>query len=354
MFTKLHPKKTIEMYNEPNVNDNNKDINDEDIITNEDHLRLLGKGSKYKYKRITITNQSTIVCGSYYMQSKTSSDNVYILTANGSVVLCKNILSNQHTQKNEMGDTFIIPGLYINTLNQVLHSIKCNEIVVYPEYSFCMLNEYKMIITCGYLINSIQVTTLFNEKAIHETKHFIMEDFVRAICKVNENMLLMGLNNGKLIECKLQLNKMSIKYTKTRFIYAHESSISIIEYVPYLNIIITAGDDNYIYIRKYNDFELLTVIHIDSSFKILSIKLSQMNCIYVLVCDTTINSANNMKVIGYTLTGIEFGQSEYGLYTNMDVLANSNVILGCFDDTCKCNNDNTHITNSHLHILRLL
>ena len=352
VFTKLHPKKTIEMYNEPNVNDNNKDINDEDIITNEDHLRLLGKGSKYKYKRITITNQSTIVCGSYYyIQSKTSSDNVYILTANGSVVLCKNILSNQHTQKNEMGDTFIIPGLYINTLNQVLHSIKCNEIVVYPEYSFCMLNEYKMIITCGYLINSIQVTTLFNEKAIHETKHFIMEDFVRAICKVNENMLLMGLNNGKLIECKLQLNKMSIKYTKTRFIYAHESSISIIEYVPYLNIIITAGDDNYIYIRKYNDFELLTVIHIDSSFKILSIKLSQMNCIYVLVCDTTINSANNMKVIGYTLTGIEFGQSEYGLYTNMDVLANSNVILGCFDDTCKCNNDNTHITSSHLHIL---
>ena len=76
-----------------------------------------------------------------------------------------------------------------------------------------------------------------------------------------------------------------------------------------------------------------------------------MNCIYVLVCDTTINSANNMKVIGYTLTGIEFAQSEYGLYTNMEILPNSNVILGCFDDTCTCNNDNTHMTNSHLHIL---
>ena len=212
-----------------------------------------------------------------------------------------------------------------------------------------MLNDCKMIVTCGYLLNSIQVTS-FTEKSLQETKHVIMEDFVRAICKINENIVLMGLNNGKLIECKLQLNKTSFKYNKIRFIYAHSSSISIIEYDPHLNIIITAGDDSYIYIRKYNDFELLTVINIDSSFKILSVKLSQLNCLYVLVCDTAIQNASNMKVIGYTLTGIEFGRSEYGLYTNMEILPNSNVILGCFDDTCTYNGEKTNISN-HVHIL---
>jgi hypothetical protein len=138
--------------------------------------------------------------------------------------------------------------------------------------------------------------------------------------------------NGKLIEWKIisinnDINKKKKNKIKKMFnyqikeikhIYTHNSSITAIEIYNKQNIIVTAGEDKFIYIRKIFDFELLTIINLTYSFgnEIISkannifpssIKISELNLLYVLIYDY--DSKQNF-IRGYNLNGFFFAQTD--------------------------------------------
>ena len=144
---------------------------------------------------------------------------------------------------------------------------------------------------------------------------------------------------------------------EVKHLYAHKSSISIIEVYPKQKIIITSGEDKFIYIRKAIDFELLTAIDLTYSFgnpvisKYLNIfpsliKVSELNLLYVLIYDYDIQKT---FIRGYNLNGIFFAQTnqeEFKNNNNEDLLINhfsftkySNLIAGFY------NSNNVYVLN---------
>ena len=187
--------------------------------------------------------------------------------------------------------------------------------------------EVIFILTCRFLGNTFKIQDKF--KSIN----VLCEDFVTTIVSRKlhkyDNIFFTGLYNGKLIEWKLEIKKEIIQNAKKKAqqnisyivkqkkqIYAHNSSITAIEIYHRQNIIITAGEDKFIYIRKLYDFELLTAINLTYSFgnPIISnnknifaslIKVSNLNLLYVLLYNF---DDKKTKIRGYTLNGLFFAQ----------------------------------------------
>ena len=202
------------------------------------------------------------------------------------------------------------------------------------------------IITCRHLDFSFKIHYLgkAGKKEIKNKKNenqnkiysFICEDFVTVCCCLSSNAFIVGLNNGKLIyyilnekeilnsiDKKKKEIKREIKIQKKMYIQGHKGKINTIEIDKRLGIVITSGDDNYIFMRKLYDFELLLPINIKSKFKILLVKISSSNFLYVLC----LNKKNNKKIIfGYTLSGIKFSKSAYGFYDNINFTEDGNII----------------------------
>ena len=348
VFTSKHPNRIEYQNGNEDEYDDDKGHHTNSESTLVDDYELLGKLIHYISQKIKVKSVNDIVCGKYYVHSA-SFDKMCFITCNGVIAVCKEIPSRQ-TYENDNVDVYKLQGFHLENQKQMKRLLQLNETVVLPEWSFCMLNAFSICVTCGYLSNAICITRL-KENNVHDSTYIIMEDFVRAVCKITETTFMIGLNSGKLIEYKLSLtNNNNVKSTtRERCIQAHLSSISIIEYIQRLNIIVTVGDDNYIYIRKYFDFELLSMIKVNSNYKVLSVKISNVNCLYVLVYDQ-VKDGKNVMVVGYTLNGVEFARSECGMFTNMEVLENSNVVVGCCDEMCQPAEQKRK--GSHVHILK--
>ena len=204
------------------------------------------------------------------------------------------------------------------------------------------MNNYKFI-TCRYLDNSFKINLIpikdnqkKKEKSINNNTKifsFVCQDLVMSCCAINEDTFLIGLKNGKLIKGKVieyfnnnenvDLDEIEIKVKYEKIIQAHKGSVNVIEVSHRLGLIITGGDDNYIYIRKLYDLELLTPIKIKDKFIITMVKISPMNFLYVV----NLNKESKHSIIyGYTLSGIQFAKSEYGYYTNIDFTKNGKIV----------------------------
>ena len=231
-----------------------------------------------------------------------------------------------------------------------------------PNYAISeiiLINENQIkeifILTSRFLGNYFKVQN--SDKCLM----ILCEDFVTTIMarhsEENDNIFYTGLKNGKLIEWKLKIINNNLNNKKKsqssssfiikekKHIYAHKSSITAIEINNSKNIIATAGEDKYIYIRKIYDFELLTSIDLTYSFgnPIISktpdifpsiIKISDLNCIYVLLYDL---SVHRTMIRGYTLNGLFFAQtddysidSKSELFNNISFNKNWNLIVGLY------------------------
>ena len=165
------------------------------------------------------------------------------------------------------------------------------------------------------------------------TRSFFCEDFVTSCCTISYNKFLVGLKNGKLIQWSLEENysdmiskkqtkpKIIIKYNKQ--IQAHNNSINVIEVNRRLGIIITAGNDNYVFIRKIYDFELMTPIIFKDKYIITLAKVSPMNFLYI-ICFNKIK--NKSVIFGYTLNGLLFAKSNYDYYETLDFTKSGNIV----------------------------
>ena len=214
--------------------------------------------------------------------------------------------------------------------------------ISYIEHKSLKKNKWSniTILSCRYLGN------YFNIQNIEKNINIFCEDFVTCI-KSNSNEFFdnfyTGLINGKLIEWEITSN-LDVKEIK--HIYSHSSSITAIEIYNRQNIIITAGEDKFIHIRKRFDFELLTAINlnycfgnptISQNFNIFPslIKISDLNLLYVLLFD--LDSETNF-IRGYNLNGLLFAQTGKTLIkeeknkkciiNSISFTKNSNLIIG--------------------------
>jgi hypothetical protein len=220
------------------------------------------------------------------------------------------------------------------------------------RYAFIHLNlkmpnksTLLVVLSCRYFGN------FFRLQCLDKIMNIFCEDFVTTINEgiINENQFIFytGLINGKLTEWEIltyldndiKNKKKGIKclynfeIIERKHVYAHKSSISVIEIYSKQKIIITSGEDKFIYIRKINDFELLTAINLTYSYgnPIVSqslnifpslIKVSELNLLYVLIYDY---DKKTTFIRGYNLNGIFFAQTDQMFFTDNkeDLIFNS-------------------------------
>ena len=177
--------------------------------------------------------------------------------------------------------------------------------------------------------NSFKIHQILKSKPKKEEKplSIICEDFVSSCCTLNQNQFLIGLKNGKLIkwciENENEINEGNYKILFNKQIQAHKKSINVIEINYRLGVIITAGEDNYVFIRKLYDFELLTPIKIKSKYIITMAKISPMNFLYI-ICFNKKKKKN--IILGYTINGLFFAKSKYGYFDSLDFTKNGNIV----------------------------
>ena len=212
----------------------------------------------------------------------------------------------------------------------------------YSMNKFYIYNKL-FIITCRYLGNIFK---------IQNPDYFIdvfCEDFVSCItCRralgsnAEDVIIYTGLRNGKLIEWYINQNlndygKINVKERNT--IHAHQGEITCIELYKNQNIIITAGLDKMIFIRKTCDFELLTVINLTYCFmnptvgkKInivpTLIKVSELNCLYVILYNY---DTGKSFIRGYNLNGLYFKQTEEDYFMNICFTKNCNLLVSYYN-----------------------
>ena len=243
-----------------------------------------------------------------------------------------------------------IPKIYMKNNLYSIPLYKINYSISHIIFIDELQNKQIFILTCRFLGNIFKVQNL--EKTIMVS----CEDFVTSIIarnsKENDTVFYTGLKNGKLTEWKIKiiqkLNEKKQKYEFSSFlikekkhIYAHKSSITAIEINNSKQIIATSGEDKYIRIRKLYDFEILTSIDLTYSFgnSVISentnifpslIKISDLNCIYVLLYDY---KSNITRIRGYTLNGLFFAQTDVQnlIYTNISFNKNWNIIAGVYN-----------------------
>ena len=218
----------------------------------------------------------------------------------------------------------------------------------HKKYNFY---NFKMI-TCRHIDFSFKIHYIEKKKKDNEKKNskklenqdktkiysYICEDFITACRCISSNAFIIGLKNGKLIKWEIKLlpienpiSKKNLKVFISSFtvnelshIYDHNSSITAIEINNKKQIIATSCEDKFIHIRKLYDFELLLPITIKNKFSILITKVSPNNFLYVLC----LNKKNSKNIIfGYTLSGMKFAKSEYGLFDNINFTEDGNIII---------------------------
>ena len=206
--------------------------------------------------------------------------------------------------------------------NKFLHAYKYNpkNIMIILKFSF--------FIFCHFNDNSFKI---FTPKG--ENYSVITESMISCITKINENSFLTGHFNGKIIlweipfsnnEKELSINDFNKVIIKKNFI-AHKSRVNNIIYCEKLGVIVSSGDDKKIFIRKFYDLTLFTMIVLDNEICI-DIKI-QHYYIYTLLFDEK-KQKYILKI--YSFNGIEVGKSDYNYINNFNFDKDGNLMIGYY------------------------
>ena len=209
--------------------------------------------------------------------------------------------------------------------NSFLYSYKYNPNQIMINY------ELLLFIFVHLTDNSF---TIFNIKG--QSKSYLTGSLITCIIKSKGYNFLTGHINGKINEWSIinfkreeginYINLNDVNIGNKREYIAHKNSVNLIHYSLLLDLIISSGDDK-IYIRKYYDLSLLSVINIENT---ICIELKISNCyLYILFYDE-IRKSYIIKV--YSVNGILVAQSDYGLINNIDCDKEGNLLVGYFQD----------------------
>ena len=188
---------------------------------------------------------------------------------------------------------------------------------------------------------SIFIFTHFNDNSFKifsskgEKYSIMTESMVTCITKICDNMFFTGHFNGKIILWKLPIyekekeKEVSINdFSSIKVVYnfiGHKKRVNSIVYSEKLEIIISCGDDKKIYIRKYYDLSLLSMIDINNKICI-DIKVEHYY-IYLLLFDE-IKQKYIIEI--YSLNGILVGKSDYDYINNFNFDKDGNLLIGYY------------------------
>ena len=206
--------------------------------------------------------------------------------------------------------------------SKFLHSYK------YSPKNIMIQFKLSIFILCHFNDNSFKI---FNSKG--ENFSVLTESMVTCLYKINENTFMTGHINGRIIVWEISkliyekdsfLNDFNKINYKNTFI-AHKKRVNNIICNITLGIIISSGDDRKIYIRKFYDLTLFTMIEIPNQICI-DMKVEHYY-LYVLLFDE-IQQKHIVKI--YSLNGIEVGKSEYDYINNFNFDKDGNLLIGYF------------------------
>ena len=194
---------------------------------------------------------------------------------------------------------------------------------------FIMINFNFSIFIFGRLRESC--LCIYNKSG--DSVSYFTESIVICIEKSKDYNFFAGLQNGKIFEFKLtnfaqlqnnnNINLNELKIDLIRSYLAHKDKVNGIYYSELLGLIISSGADRKIFIRKYYDLTLLTMINIDNKFCI-DIKINHYY-LYILLYDE-IKKNHVVKV--YSVNGLVVGKTEHNLINNICFDKNGNLMIG--------------------------
>ena len=165
---------------------------------------------------------------------------------------------------------------------------------------------------------------------------YLTESIVTCVSRSKDYNFFTGLQNGKIYEFKLinfeqlfisnssgNINLNELKIDLVRSYIGHKDKVNGIYYSDLLGLIISSGADRKIYIRKYYDLTLLTMINIENKFCI-DIKIKHYY-LYILLYDE-IKKNHVVKV--YSVNGLVVAQTENNLINNICFDKNGNLMIG--------------------------
>ena len=161
------------------------------------------------------------------------------------------------------------------------------------------------------------------------------ETFVSCLHKKDEYLFFSGHKNGKLLEWKISYsedkNKKEdsiIKIEIIRDIIAHrESMISCIYYIKKHNIILTSSNDGKLFVRKYFDFELLSIIEPKQKNTIISkIIYTNYDLLYLLINHKDRKYSYKYRINVFTVNGLFIESSSSSYIIDIEPLKNGKIL----------------------------
>ena len=291
LFQKAHPEKMIKDHDQDSNDSSEYDINKKCLSEIKIHL----------------VQQMKIL----YLGFKNGNNNLFILTNDELLVVNKSLE--------------FVSCLQIENLNYIFDPNDDNELKkLFNKFSYKNLifeiDDCNIFFIGGYYDNSLKI--YFTKNKIHTNLSFALESRITCLKHIpNTNTFLSGHLNGKIIKWKydLLLNKYSnidaknssvIFINKISSIIGHNSFVQNIEISDELNIIISASNDGFIFIRKLFDFELLNVIRYNCN-KMSLIDLCLDNQIILATYYNKKEKTNidkKIKVNTYSVNGIKLGK----------------------------------------------
>lgn len=210
-----------------------------------------------------------------------------------------------------------------------------------PKYSIFDIDNGQYFVTGRNYDNTIIIYKTYEKNNNKPFKTLITGSFVSVVVPTINNKFISGHKNGKIIEWEIQYQtiidkkkreKKEIKGVKCiRDLLAHNNCIiTAILYVETYNLLITAGDDGNLYIRKYYDFELMNVITTNKPQEIFrDIFFSSQDYIYAqtFVKEQNIKDQTIGELRGYSLNGLEFDRIKENFKTLY--ITKNGMIIGC-------------------------
>ena len=245
------------------------------------------------------------------------------------------------TNNRKISDKNVINSLKKDYIVYDLYRISPKNIL----FDICFENEKKMYFFVGRnLDNSIKIYGIEMTKNNEGKLLFNIptDSFVSCLHKKDDNIFFSGHKNGKLYEWKItyiedknKKNKKLIKKIEiVRDLMAHkESMICCINYIEKHNIIITASNDGKINIRKYYDFELLSVFYPKIKNSIISrIIYTDYDLLYLLIYHKDKKYQNKSSINVFTLNGLLIESSSPSNIIDIEPLKNGKIFCNKIND----------------------
>ena len=178
--------------------------------------------------------------------------------------------------------------------------------------------------------NSIKIYEIdFNKGKEGRLKYHIpMDSFVSCVCKKNKLQFFTGHKNGKIYEWKItySADRRDEKITNieiTRDLIAHKDSmVCSIYYIEKHNALLTSSNDGKLFIRKYYDFELLSII--ETNANIIKFVYTDYDLLYILTSSKG-KIQNKSQIHLYTLNGLLLESSKEDSFIDIEAMKNGKI-----------------------------